>query len=212
MRPDIVVPSVSSSFVYDYEQKIIPVKNEDVDTTYKFELTAKIDQHQASVNGSNDVISIRLYDAEGFDMPHLWHKLSFDGDGNVHYNEPYFSTAWTKLAFNTHESVMGPDTTIGDHSDYYQEIQQKTTYLGTEQLTVGNEVLECEKIEWTRSLKETDSYTTTMGTQQERHVFWFAKKLGFFAARESEFTSFRLHKPKWKYTTKEKLKRYTLSF
>lgn len=212
VRPDIVVPSTSSTFVYDYEQRIIPVKPEDDDTTYRFELTAKVDKHQAPSSGVSDIISIRLYDSEGFEMPHLWYKLAFDEEGNVKYNEPYFSNAWTKMAFATKESLTGPDTSIGDLSNYHLEVHQKTTYLGSEQLMVDGEMLECEKIEWTRNLKEADVYTTILGTQSERHIFWFSKKIGFFVARETEYTSSRLHKPQWKYTTKERLKRYTLQF
>jgi hypothetical protein len=207
-EPGIRIPGVNSEFVYDYEQHIIPVKKEDTDTTYRFELTAKVDQGDMSSMG--ELSFIRLYDETGTDMPHLRYRIARDEYGDIHYNQPYFSEQYTRLAFMSRESVDGPNFTVGDPSDYYQKLHQSTKYIGTEIITIGSEALECEVIEWTRSLTETDNITPGQGVHIETQKLWYAPSIGFFVKRTSDVTSSRLRKPKWKYTTTEVLKRYSI--
>lgn len=203
------LPRQNSSFVYDYEQKIIPVKKEDEDTTYSFELTAKISRDQVNAPGLEGCIDVNMYDMNGIDIGTMMYRIGIDDLGDVNYIQPQFTDRWTRLPVTSKSSIGGPDTVIGQPNQFYQEIRQESTYLGSEKLTVGNEQLDCQKIQWEQWIKESDEYGGS-GGRYERWTYWYSHVLGFFVQRESFIDSDRMHSIRWKYSTKEKLKSYNV--
>jgi hypothetical protein len=203
------LPRLNSTFVYDHEQTIIPVKKEDEDTTYRYEMTAKINRDEVQVPGLEGCVDVNIYDANGIDVGTMMYRIGLDGSGDINYIQPQFTNRWTKLPISTKQSITGPDTVIGQPNQFYQEIRQKTTYLGTESVAVGSEQLDCEKVQWERWIKEMDEYGGS-GTLYEKWTYWYSKELGFFVQRESFIDSKRMHAIRWKYSTKEKLKSYNV--
>lgn len=204
------LPRLNSSFVYDYEQTIIPVKKEDEDTTYSYEVTAKIKRDEITIPGLYGCIDVNIYDANGIDVGTMMYRIGYDEFGDLNYIQPQFTNRWTKLPVSSRTSIAGPDTVIGLPNQFYQELRQKSTYLGREDLLVGQEKLSCEKIEWEQWIKESDEYGGS-GARYEKWTYWYSRELGFFVQRESFVDSDRMHSIRWKYSTKEKLKSYTKS-
>lgn len=203
------LPRLNSSFVYDYEQTIIPVKKEDEDTTYRYEMTAKISRDQVDSRGLTGCIDVNLYDANGIDVGVMMYRLGIDEYGDVNLIQPQLTDRWTRLPVTSKADLAGPDTVVGVPNQFYQEIRQKSTYLGNERLTVGSEELLCEKIQWERWIKETDEFAGH-GTLYEKWTYWYSRELGFFVQRESFIDSDRMHSIRWKYSTREKLKSYNV--
>jgi hypothetical protein len=203
------LPRLNSSFVYDYEQTIIPVKPQDEDTTYRFDVTAKISRDQVTSGQLEGCIDVNMFDMNGIDMGIMMYRLGIDEYGDINYIQPQFTDRWTRLPITSRTSIAGPDTVIGQPNQFYQEIRQKTTYLGMEIVAVGTEQLSCEKIQWEQWIKESDEYGG-MGMNYEKWTYWYSRDLGFFAQRESYVDNQRMHSIRWKYTTKEKLKSYNV--
>jgi hypothetical protein len=205
-----VVPRVNSTFIYDYEQTIIPVKPEDEDTTYRFEMTAKVVRDQVLAPGLENCIDVNMYDMRGIDVGTMMYRIAHDQDGDVRIIQPQFTNEWVKLPTLSHSDIIGPDSTSGDPRTLWREYRQKSSYLGMKNVVVGNETFECEKIRREKWTTEADQYSTRFGNCHETWTYWYSRELGFFVQRESFIDSDKLHSIRWKYSTREKLKSYNI--
>lgn len=203
------LPRLYSTFIYDYEQTILSVKQEDRDTTYSFEMTARVLRDEITTRGLEGCIDVNMYDMNGIDIGTMMYRLGIDELGDVNLIQPQFTNEWTRLPVTSRMSIAGPDSVIGQPDRLYREIRQRSTYLGTENVTVGTEQLLCDMIQWERWIKEQDEFSGS-GNLYEKWTYWYSKELGFFAQRESFIDSDRMHSIRWKYSTKEKLKSYNV--
>ena len=206
----IPIPKANSTFIYDWEQTITPVKPEDVAETYRLEMTAKVTRDGRRAGEFENCIDVNMYDVNGIDVGTMMYRLAIDGYGDVNYIQPQFTNKWVRLPFMSKAEQLGPDTTFGSPTEFYREVRQLSTYLGSEKITVGEEVMDCDKVQWEKWVNERDPYTNGKGSSYEKWTFWYSRELGFFVQRESVIDNKKMHSVPWKYTTREKLKSYSI--
>lgn len=203
-------PTIGSRFIYDYEQDIEPVKIEDVDTTYRFTVEARIADAGLVFGGMDNITTIEWYDDDGRPMNYLRYHLQIFTDGDVYFNQPMVNNRWLHLPFGARRSFDW-DTVEGLPGEQYRETRLQVRYLGDETLKVGKKSLQCRIVDYWYDIREGEPYTNDIGRKSEYVKLWFSPELGFFVRKEMELTDFSLRKPKWKFKTTEMLREYHLN-
>jgi hypothetical protein len=127
------VPKVGSVFVFDYEQRIIPVKPEDDDTTYRFTLSANVLKDGLTIGDFKNAIEVRMLDDNGEVSAMDRYFLATAGPGDVYYNIPYFSGEWIRLPVASHQRIeVTSEQKDGTH--WSKKVSTVSSYLGTEDI------------------------------------------------------------------------------